>query len=147
AREAGSDPAPDDTRRASIETTQGFLYGRIGTVSGATYEGRLRWGRSEEAFWGDYFNGAKKENTWSALVAPERLPRESHSVTVFGFEITKREKSIDLGRLFMARCGDIARIEAHGKDVHVKLKSGTVFVLDRMEAGDFDDDVRVWDRA
>ncbi len=38
------------------ETHQGFLYGRITTTDGDTYEGRLRWGGDEEAFWGDYFN-------------------------------------------------------------------------------------------
>ncbi len=45
----------------------------------------------------------------------------------------------------MARFGDIARIEARGRDVRVTLKSGTVFDLDRFEASDFDDGVRVWD--
>ncbi len=50
-----------------------------------------------------------------------------------------------LGRPFMARFGEIARIEAVGGDVRVTLKSGTVFDLDRFEASDFDDGVRVWD--
>ena len=45
----------------------------------------------------------------------------------------------------MARFGDIARIEASGRDVRVTLKSGTVFDLDRFDASDFDDGVRVWD--
>lgn len=45
-----------------------FIYGRITTVEGGTYEGRLRWGGGEEAFWGDYFNGAKKENPWAGHV-------------------------------------------------------------------------------
>ncbi len=45
----------------------------------------------------------------------------------------------------MTRFGDIVRIEARGRDVRVTLKTGTVFDLDRFEAGDFDDGVRVWD--
>jgi hypothetical protein len=46
----------------------------------------------------------------------------------------------------MARFGEIALIEARGvKVVRVTLKSGTVFDLDRFEASDFDDGVRVWD--
>jgi hypothetical protein len=45
----------------------------------------------------------------------------------------------------MARFGDIARIEARGGDVRVTLKSGAVFDLDRFDASDFDDGVRVWD--
>jgi hypothetical protein len=108
---------------AAAEAYRGFLYGRITTYGGATYEGRLRWGGDEEAFWGDYFNGSKDENPW----------------------IAHRMRQIDLGRFFMARGGDIARIEARGGDVRVTLKSGTVFDLDRLEASDFDDGVRVWD--
>ena len=76
---------------------------------------------------------------------PERLPKERHPIEIFGFEIAQRERPIDLGRPFMARFGDIARIEAHGRQVRVTLKSGTVFDLDRFAASDFDDGVRVWD--
>lgn len=122
-----------------------FLYGRIATVDGVTYEGRLRWGDGEEAFWGDYFNGAKKQNPWVSYIPPERLPKERHPFAIFGLEIAHRERPIDLARLFMERFGDIARIEATGRDVRVTLKSGTGFYLDRMEASDFDDGVRVWD--
>jgi hypothetical protein len=122
-----------------------FLYGVINTIDGVTYEGRLRWGDGEEAFWGDYFNGAKKENPWASHVPPERLPKERRPIEIFGFAIAHRERPIDLGRLFMSRFGDIARIEASGRDVRVTLKSGTVFDLDRFSASDFDDGVRVWD--
>ncbi|HXU29128.1 MAG TPA: hypothetical protein VN851_01005 [Thermoanaerobaculia bacterium] len=127
------------------KTEQGFLYGRITTVDGATYQGRLRWGGDQEAFWGDYFNGSKDGNPWAAYVPPERLPKERHPIKIFGIEIAQREQPIDLGRLFMARFSEIARIEARGRDVRVTLKSGTAFDLDRFEASDFDDGVRVWD--
>jgi hypothetical protein len=146
-------PAAAKTHPAA-ETHQGFLYGRITTADGATYEGRLRWGGDEEAFWGDYFNGRKDENPWVAHVPLERLPKERRPLEIFGWEIAHRERPIDLGRLFMARFGDIARIEARGAamerwaergDVRVTLKSGTVFDLDRLSFGDFDDGVRVWD--
>ncbi len=130
---------------AAAEDHPGFLYGRITTHDGATYEGRLRWGGDEEAFWGDYFNGFKDENPWVAHVPPERLPKERRPIEIFGVEIAHRERQIDLGRPFMARFGDIARIEARGRDVRVTLKSGTVFDLDRLAASDFDDGVRVWD--
>lgn len=130
--------APEDN------ALQGFLYGRVTTEGGATYEGRLRFGGGEEAFWGDYFNGFKDENPWAAHVAPERLT-ERRPIEVFGVEIASRERRIDLGRPFMVRFGDVERIEGRGADVRVTLKSGTVFNLDRLEAGDFDDGVRVWD--
>ncbi|HWM94351.1 MAG TPA: hypothetical protein VN493_26585 [Thermoanaerobaculia bacterium] len=137
-------PAAAETRPAA-EDHQGFLYGRITTADGATYEGRLRWGGDQEAFWGDYCNGAKHENPWLAHVPPERLPKERRPIEIFGIEVAHRESQIDVGRPFMARFGEIARIEARGREVRVTLKSGTVFDLDRFDASDFDDGVRVWD--
>jgi len=143
-------PSTAETEAAAStqpEARPGFLYGRITTIEGRTYEGRLRWGKGggQEAFWGDYFNGAKDGNPWAAHAPVERLPKESRPVEILGFEVARREHPIDLGRLFMARFGDIARIEASGDQVRVTLKSGTVFDLARLEASDFDDGVRVWD--
>jgi hypothetical protein len=127
------------------EVHPGFLYGRVTTLGGATYEGRLRWGGNQEAFWGNTFNGRKDENPWVVHVPPERLPRERRPFSIFGIEIGGRKSEADFVRPFMARFGDIARIEARGGDVSVTLKSGAVFDLDRLEASDFDDGVRVWD--
>jgi hypothetical protein len=131
----------------AAEAHPGFLYGRVTTVDGATYEGRLRWWGHEEAFWGDYFNGFKGKNPWGAQVPPERLPKALRPIEILGVEIpfARRERPVDLGRPFMARFGDIARFEARGKQVRVTLKSGAVFDLERFEASDFDDGVRVWD--
>jgi hypothetical protein len=139
-REAAAGAAP---RTEGLH--QGFLYGRITTTGGARHEGRLRWGGDQEAFWSDYFNGFKDENPWAALVPPERLPVERYPIELFGWVLAHRERPAGLGRPFMARFGEIARIEAVGGDVRVTLKSGTVFNLDRFEASDFDDGVRVWD--
>ena len=139
-------PSPAAAAAAEEEAHPGLLYGRITTVDGATYEGRLRWGRDQEAFWGDYFNGSKDENRWVAHVPLERLPKERRPIEILGIKVADRESRIEVDRQFMARFGEIARIEARGGDeVRVTLKSGTVFDLDRFFASDFDDDVRVWD--
>lgn len=58
-------------RTAGAEADPSFLYGRVTTISNDTFEGRLRWGGDEEAFWGNYFNGFKDKNptdgtTWMA---------------------------------------------------------------------------------
>ena len=132
------------TAAAASEAQQGFLYGRITTDDGATYQGRLRWGGDEEAFWGDYFNGFKDENPWVPHAPPEQL-KERRSIKIFGVQIVSQERQIDLGRPFMGRFGDIARIEARGRDFRVTLKSGTVFDLDRFSSDDLADGVRVWD--
>ena len=142
--DATASPAGARSPATSAKAHQGFLYGRVTTRSGAAYEGRLRFGGDEEAFWGDYFNGRKKGNPWAADVPPERLT-ESRPVTVLGVEITRRERKLNLSRPFMARFGDIRRIEPNGRELLVTLKSGTEFVLNRMGADDFADGVRVWD--
>ncbi len=136
-------PSPAPTAAGAVHP--GFLYGRVTTLGGAIYEGRLRWGGNQEAFWGDFFNGRKDANTWVAHVPPERIPRERRGFSIFGIEIGGRKSEADFVRLFMARFGDLARIEARGGDVRVTLKSGAMFDLDRLEASDFDDGVRVWD--
>jgi hypothetical protein len=139
-------PGPVNSAAAQhdLDTHPSVLYGRILTRDGAAFEGRLRFGGNQEAFWGDYFNGVKNENPWAALVPPDRLPG-TRPFEVFGFKIFNLEEPIDLKRPFMARFGDLSRIEARGRDVRVTLKSGTVFDLDRFSASDFDDGVRIWD--
>ena len=132
------------TAAPADEGHRGFIYGRITTNDGATYEGRLRFGGNEEAFWGDYFNGFKDENPW-VTHAPLEQVKERRSLEIFGVEIAQWEDQTDLGRPFMARFGDLTRIEPHGSDLQVTLKSGTVFHLDRFGADDLADGVRVWD--
>lgn len=127
------------------EGSPGFLYGRVTTEDGTAYRGRLRFGRDEEAFWGDYFNGYKRDNPWATHSPAGQLAEKRSPITIFGFEIPLGGRQTDFGRPFMARLGDITRIEARGGHVRVTLKSGTVFDLDRMAASDFDDGVRVWD--
>jgi hypothetical protein len=149
---AATEPALSSSASATTATPpgdvhRGFLYGRITAVDGSTYEGRLRWGRDQEAFWSDYFNGVKDENPWAAHAPSAQRPKERTSFEIFGFEIGGRDRPNDLVRPFMARFGDIARIETHVSVVHVTLKSGTRVELDRFSAGDIDDGVRVWDRT
>lgn len=139
--------APPEAVRSPTGTAEeapGFLYGRVTTRDGDLYEGRLRFGGGEEAFWGDSFNGYKDQNPWAIHAPTERLT-EVQPIEIFGVEIATHERPAALGRPFMSRFGDIARIEAEGNDVRVTLKSGSVFDLDRLEASDFDDGVRVWD--
>jgi hypothetical protein len=125
---------------------QGFLYGRVTTRSGEVYLGRLRWAGNREAFWGDSFNGLKAENPWAAQVPPGRLPKEDRSVSILGLHFGDAAHPQDLRRQFMARFGDLARIEARGTNVvRVTLKSGSAIDLDHLEAGDFDGGVRVFD--
>jgi hypothetical protein len=121
----------------------GFLYGRIETTDGSIYEGRLRWGGTEEAFWGNYFLGFKVENPWADQV-PDGALSQNRSMSVLGIKL-QRERKVNLDRPFMARFGDIVRVDRRGREVRVTLKSGTEVDLDLNAANDFDDGVRVWD--
>jgi len=140
----GPPPASPKTPPAPA-AYQGFLYGRVTTVEGGTYEGRLRWGGDQEAFWGDYFNGPKHGNAWLAQVPPGQHPVERHKISILGFQILERKAPAKLDRIFMVPFGEIARIEARGRDVRVLLKNGTVADLDRLGASDIDDGLRIWD--
>ena len=94
---------------AAADAATGLLYGVVTTEGGDVYEGRLRFGDDEEGLWGNYFNGYKDENPWLAHAPIERLPRERLSWTVFGTTLAVESRPA-LGRPFMARFGDIARI-------------------------------------
>jgi hypothetical protein len=135
---------PLSTAEPASEAQQGFIFGRVTTDNGAIYAGRLRFGSHEEAFWGDYFNGFKNENPWVAET-PLENQKERQPLKIFGIEVFQWEREINLTRPFMARFGDIARIEADGRDLRVTLKSGTLFHLSRSEAADLANGVRVWD--
>ena len=145
---ARTEPSVTAAPQASLVAHDGLIYGRVTTEDGAVHEGRLRWGRerAEEALWSNYFNGVKRGNPWVAFASREELPKERISILrVFGKELVGYDNVMDLGRPFMARFGDIARIEPRGRDILVILKSGSVFRLNRYSADDLADGVRVWD--
>ena len=136
----------EETSSPSVEDAgAGYLFGRVTTESGTTYTGRLRFGRDEEASWGDYFNGRKRQSPWAEQPPGAALIQKPRSFTIFGFEIPLGTDRVDPGRPFMARFGDIGRIEARGRDVRVTMKNGTVFDVVWAAANDLDDGVRVWD--
>ena len=125
--------------------SQGFLQGRITTMTGSTYEGRLRWGGDEEALWIHYFKGFKAQNSWANHVPNEWLYEPSEPLEILGIEVPREKKKIDLTRPFRVRFGDIARIQAEATYVGMTLKSGATFLLDRFAANELDDGIRIWD--
>lgn len=133
---------------SKVEDTVGahpsFIFGRVTTHDNVVYEGRLRFGGDEEAFWGQYFNGSQAENPWAVYVPVEQLTKDE-PLEILGFKINRRVE-VDLHRPFMARFGDLARVESNGwTTLRVTLKSGTPQELDLFAADDFADGIRVWD--
>lgn len=125
---------------------EGLLHGRVVTGDGEVYEGRLRFGGDEEATWLHQFNGVRRENRWVSHVPAEALAGARLSWRFLGMEFSVRPQRAT-ERRFVVRMGDITRIDARRRDLRVTLRSGTVVRLDRYEADDFADGVRVWDRV
>ena len=138
-------PAPSTNTRPAGSADQGFIYGRVFTRDGGTLEGRLRFGGQEEAFWNDMFNGVKHENRWIASLPPERRPKAGHEISIFGWKVGNVEHEVGGARQLVARFGELTRLEARGKLVHVTLKNGTEYDVNRFDASDFDDNMTVWD--
>ena len=97
----------------AIASDVGYIYGRVETVDGPTYEGELRWG-TEEAFWGDIFNATKIENENLGEVNGRQLERiRSHrwiGGDFFGLV------NPDLTHVLAVRFGDLKRIRTRGGD-------------------------------
>ena len=72
---------------SAADVQRGFIYGRITDVDGPTYEGRLRWGRNQEAFWGDFFNSSKEDNPWVDEAPRFGQHRPRHNVELFGIQL------------------------------------------------------------
>ena len=125
---------------------EGFIYGKLTTRDGKTYEGRLRWD-DEEAFWGDFFNSSKEDNPWIDE-APRFARRDDRkTIEVFGIKIGSFDGHFDDDRQFVARFGDIAKLEPHtGDEVTVTLKDGSTFEVEG-GSNDVEAKVRVWDRS
>lgn len=129
---------------AARPNPQGFLYGKLTTRSGTAYEGRLRWGK-EEAFWGDLFHSAKQENPYLHLV-PDKERQQARRIEVFGVPIGMHWEEPET-RQFVARFGDIRRIEARrGSKAVVELKSGSRHEIEG-GSNDVGEAITVWDRS
>jgi len=105
----------------------GYIYGRIETVDGGTYEGQLRWG-TEEAFWDDIFNATKVENENLDYLDPEvrdRLSwRHGDGWDVFGIA------NHLFGHVFAIRFGDLKRIHVRrGENLVVEFRNGAELEL------------------
>ncbi|MEM9530151.1 MAG: hypothetical protein AAGA23_04480 [Pseudomonadota bacterium] len=124
--------------------TSGFLYGKVVTTDGDLYEGRLRFGGDEEVFWNHYFIGRKAGNRWADHVEPAEL-LENRPVKLLGLELGARKRMPELRRPLMVAFGDVKLLEAQSRQLSVTLKNGTRYELDRYEADDFADGLRVWD--
>ena len=123
--------------------TQGFIYGKVTMRSDTVYEGVLRWNGDEEAFWGDLFNGSKEERPYLDEI-PDRARRRDRrdGIRVLGIRIGSYASS---GRSFVARFGDIAKIETDRGDAILTMKDGEEIEIDGSGTNDIGSRIDVWD--
>lgn len=151
ARLAAQQPAPAQAHvaapaasAASAADAQGFLYGKITTRGGQSYQGRLRWD-TEEAFWGDFFNSQKRDRPYERDI-PRKERQRRKAIEIFGIDIGLSHE-VDSDRQFVARFGDIDRIERErGDNATVVMKTGS---RHRVSGGsnDLEAKISVWDAA
>lgn len=119
---------------ARADENQGFLYGTVKTTNGNTYRGILRWG-SEESFWDDHFNSAKDDMPYRRRDYDDydrdrdRRDRRHRRIRVFG--VTVGYDWDGGNRHFVARFGDLQRLDIHGSDrLTATMRNGARIELD-----------------
>jgi hypothetical protein len=117
------------TAQAAIASDdhQGFLYGRVLTESGSEYTGFLRWG-SQESFWDDLFHSGKEDLPYLDELDDDEI-RALRRSRRRGFSLFRDwGDSYDVSRMFIARFGDIERIEPMGEgEADVVMKNGSEY--------------------
>jgi len=125
---------------ARAEENQGFIYGTVETTNGNSYRGILRWGR-EESFWDDHFNAGKDEMPHRRRDYRDRDDRDDRDdhrrrrIRVFGITVGYDWDWDHGGRHFVARFGDLQKLEIHGGDRFDVALNVPVLIRERVGRG------------
>lgn len=111
-----------------------FIYGKVTTFSGNSYQGQIRWG-NEETYWSDIFNSVKTRDTnLKYLSLDDRKEKDEDRKGLLGIDwkilsIWEDEYS-RTSHQFTSQFGDIKTLEMRGSDrVRLTLKNGVEFDL------------------
>jgi len=116
-----AEPAVDSPAR-------GRIHGTVTTHAGSRYTGLIRWG-GQEAFWDDLFQSAKLDLPYASYAKQVEEPDDSE----WWWQAAARKlaQAVDPAkgrRVFVARFGDIARIEVvGGAGAVITMRSGTSY--------------------
>lgn len=128
----------------------GFIYGKVTTEDGDTYEGPLRWGK-EEVYWTDMFNAAKEENENLDYLSrdeidylEDRMARKYHrNWTVVNVSWSS---SSDFTHQLGCQFGEIKSLETlRGDEVLVTFRNGEELEVDGSGYNDIGTSVKVLD--
>ncbi len=113
----------------------GYIYGRVVTVEGESYEGQIRWGK-EEAFWDDIFNATKVVNENLEYLDDQRLDRMRLRRPWRSFGSFFGDRDEQFTHVFAARFGDLAGIRRGADGLVVEFRNG-----ERLKLGGGSNDV------
>jgi len=143
---------------------EAFIYGKISTKDGTTYEGPIRWGK-EEVYWTDLFNASKEENeNLRHLSNAERDKLDEQQAWAGGgdrYSFSTFIRSVGLSteryvfhsessyvHQFGCQFGEIRTIHPEGKRyISVELQNGDRFTLDGEGYNDIGATVYVIDKT
>lgn len=125
---------------------EGFIYGKITTIDGETYQGQIRWGK-EEAYWTDLFNGTKEDNeNYRYLSRSERDDLRDRGRRNWNWNWSSRSsRDYEVTHEFQARFGDIAMLEmSRRSEVELTLRNGDKLYIED-GSNDFGAEVNLMD--
>jgi len=106
----------------------GRIHGTVVTHAGSRATGLIRWG-GQEAFWDDLFQSAKLDLPYPAYAEPAKEPDDSEWWwQVLGRRLVQAVDQSRDRRIFVARFGDIAKLEVvGGNEAVITMRSGTTY--------------------
>lgn len=131
----------------------GYIYGKIITIDGKTFEGPLRWGK-EEVFWTDHFNSAKSENNNLQYLSREQRHElvDRHQSFGEGFvnwlasSINYHVDEYDHTHQFVCQFGEIKSLRPFSRNrIEVMLQNGEKVEISGERYNDIGTEVKVVD--
>lgn len=117
------------------QTSEGFIYGKVYTTGGDVFEGQIRWGK-EEAYWFDFFNATKQENSYLRYLDRDEIDNLERRSNEWGGRWARRwfnfsDGNREFNHTFVCQFGDIKSLTVRGRNrVELELKNGQTLRLD-----------------
>lgn len=136
--------------QVAVAQTKGFIYGKVTTRDGESYQGPLRWGK-EEVYWTDFFNASKPENEYLDYLSREdyqELKRNKDIGNRMAIWVSNRWGDWDdtFTHQFVCQFGELKSIKIYRRnDVKVELRDGTTMDLNGRGYNDIGSKIRILD--
>lgn len=117
------------------QSTEGFIYGKVFTTGGDVFEGQIRWGK-EEAFWFDFFNATKQENSFLRYLDRDEIDELERRSDEWGGRWARKwfnfsNTNGEFNHTFVCQFGDIKSLTVNSRNrVEMELKDGQRLRLD-----------------